>query len=228
MKVSFLLPTSKPFDLAAKTTVQSLYNAIDIGIDYEVVLYSEESIDMPKVRCIKEEIKEGSTAAFNKMYQKTLSDYIVVSTDDHQFDPNIFSIFLKMEHDYKKQRFNLLSIPTYYNGYSPPCYLDEDSGFPPNHGVPHCVMPRFPVIHSKTIDEQFSGLIYNLNYKHHYADSWMGYWMWANGQEAKEYDKACVYHFGHGGRNTDNIEKYKNIFLSMIKDHKEGKISSYA
>jgi hypothetical protein len=229
MKVSFILATNKAFVGGAQTTIQSIYNADSLNIDYEIVLLSKESVDQPKVVWINDDKQLGSVRSYNYLFTQTNSDYIVLSTDDKQFDPNIFSVFYDLENNYQNHKFKIISLPIHNGyGYTNPCYLDDDCNLSGKNLVPHCIMPRFPIFHSSTIENELCGCLFNPEYRHHYADSWLGYWMWAHNQFPLEYDRACLYPFGNSStRNDTDIDSARNVFLSMIKEHEKGDRKTY-
>lgn len=221
MKISFLMPTNKPFNEFGNKILGSLEAADKLGYDYEVLIFSRQPISHPVCRWFDESQypSEGAVFGYNYLYQHCDGDYIMIGVDDQQFHPSIFEIFKKLESDFANKKFQILSAPC-----RDKCHLNDD----PNIGfLPRWVMPRFPAFSRQTIDKELNGCLFNPRFKHHYADSWLGYFMGANGQMAEEcVECGGVMPFGYNGSFPhDNYDK--SVFLEMVDNHQSGIQLSY-
>ena len=176
--VSFLIPTnrySKHPDIV-HTCIKSIKNA-SIGLNIEILVFSQDEIIIDGVTWIKENKRSGPLFGFNKLGKMASGKYLACLTDDvHMVDHISNSIeFIEtkaVNWEYKVCGFNIggsCSIPT-------PKEIQALSGYS---------VVRFPFL-TKDCFKKLSSNIFHPDLFYHAGDIWLSYFLAMNNNPTVE------------------------------------------
>jgi hypothetical protein len=211
--ISFILPTNRDPDIFANRVIKNINSLNFNGKTYEIIVVGPKEIKEPNVLFVKEnENSCGCVDAYNQGYNASKGEFIILCSDDHFFDlnaPNITDV-LNSEF-FEKRKYKIICLPTNLHG---PCKL-------PEYCNSDCLIARYPVFKRDTIEKYMNGYIYHPDFKHHYPDNWLGYWMCEQGEPVVEYDKFDMITFNNScDRNNDDYDEY--VFKNLIENYKQG------
>ena len=186
--LSYLLATNRPIEWAKKTvdSIQSLKPH-----DYEIVICSPnediQKLTNERVKYVFDDVNFSSNYAFNKCFDNCSGDWVTLVTDDHTTHLDVDRLFSVMySEEMQKQKYQILNLGDWW-GISLGHTFNQDPGWYNEIGV-NIIAPEvyarlhnyyypvitFPCISSKTIREQFKGVVFHPKIIHHYVDHWMG------------------------------------------------------
>lgn len=207
-KISFLLPSNRHPDIIRKITG----NINSLGLEsYEIVVASTEEVVDTNTVWVEDKEECGCVYGFNLAYKHSVGEYIILSTDDHVFDENVRHVITELE--LSENRYKILSI-TGEDGR--PCCIPSD--------LPPYQIVRFPVMARETIENDLNGYVYNPNFKHHYPDNWLGFWLGEMGQPSSEISYTKLHQIEE--RCCSQYDSYdRDIFYKLIEDFRNGEKS---
>lgn len=204
MYISFLLPSKfKDVNVYAGSVITSINNALSpFNIEYEILVYSEtQPPNLPYVKWIPEnEQHEGCIFGYNTLYQNSTGKYIYIISDDTLLPLTLLNaIFLLESSIFKNRTYKVTSLE------SPDPYWDYNNRtqMPIRGGL--CASPEklpielqnekyllpenrysvmwFPVFAKETVEKHLNGYIYNPEFKQHYPDNYLGFFLGEFGHE---------------------------------------------
>jgi glycosyltransferase involved in cell wall biosynthesis len=141
------------------------------------------------IRFLEDPDLQGACQPINRAYKISNGDYIVVMADDISYPPNFLGVLDYMESDFmKKKRFKVANLmfdggPQLYTFGHDALNDGESFWWPvspfeklPDTAYPYALIPM-PIVARETIENEFSGHIYHPSFKHHYGDSWFGFYV---------------------------------------------------
>lgn len=212
MDLSFLLPTNTvdrdPKDFALK--VINNINSIQ-GLEtfrYEILVYSPTEVAGKNVRWVKEEsFSDGCVAAYNKLIINANGKYLIQAGDDYYFDNKFCNAI------------NLLNSPIFSNRKFKMVLLGSSNGvgayMPP--GYPRYLVCRYPIIAKETVMTYLHGHLFHPQFKNHYADNWLGYWITCVFDEPIIELWDTIIHLGPATSYNTHNNYDSQIFAELIK-----------
>lgn len=191
-KISYILSTNRDLSfstLALQTVISLPAHDREIIICCPPSAVKEEylaTLNDNRIRIVEDDQCTGSIYSFNKAYKATDGDYISLMVDDIGYPTNFLDILPFMESEFiKKKRFKISNILwdggpgliTYghdelEDGTS---YWGTDAYHPVDvKNCPYAVIP-LPFFSRATIEKELCGHIFNPLFRHHYCDSWLGF-----------------------------------------------------
>lgn len=171
MDLSFLLPSNtkdRPPKQFVEKTIQHINQLNLKNWKYEILVYSPDEITGDNVRWIKEEsFSDGCIQGYNTLYQHAKGEYLIQAGDDYLFDNNFYTAIDLLKSDiYLRRQLKVLILGT-----------DNGLGSFMPRGYPKYTVFRFPIISKDTVTKYLNGHIFHPQFKNHYADNWLGYWI---------------------------------------------------
>jgi len=196
-KISYILSTNRSVDVFRQS--------LDIILNFEKhdkeiivcgpnYILNDKSYDYFKqhnIKYIEDKLCTGAVNGFNMAYKNTDGDYIATMIDDIGYPLNFLDILNWFDSPFmKKKKFKIVNsmweggpgLVTYNHDD-----LEDGTSYwnitdphpvPINH-CPYCVIP-LATIARETIEKYLDGYIYNPLFKHHYCDSWLGFYVCKN------------------------------------------------
>mgnify|MGYP003131765797 CR=1 FL=1 len=218
LDVSFLIGSATRDRPPEQFVNKAIANINEISKDskysYEILVISEEEITGDNVTWIKEEeYNDGLVGAYNALVPHTNGKYLVYTVDDCWFDDQFYTtIDLLESYVYNHRHLKLLCVGS-DNGlgsFMPSSY--------PKYGV-----YRYPVVAKETVMNFFDGHLFHPDFKNHYADNWLGYWV------AHMFDETMVEVWNTTVHIPDGAPSYnhhndadKSAFDALVKRFQEG------
>jgi hypothetical protein len=222
-KISFILPTIRPYNDWAKHVVDSIFEA-PRSFDIEVLISSKEKIKDPRITWIPEPEALGSVKSVNNLYKNTKGKYIHAACDDMIYQRQWPEVIKELEYlEWRSDKF--IALAGFCNQT---CYLAawHSPHFIKSRVNPRYISARFPIISRDTIDKYFGGLIFNESFKHHYVDNWMGHWCGENGCSIPESEFLKVNVLRHCSNGS--YDQYdEDIFMKICDKLKENPSTEY-
>jgi len=195
MDVSFLLPTnrSRSHPEVISESIESI-NSLHVDLSYEILVYSEDSVQGENVTWVEEHGRTGPLAGFNYMASEVAKgDYLVCITDDHAFTTPISlcidfveSLDVFKDRSYKIIGLNPSGDYVLQGGNTIPQRGDILGDKPIDFDVPRASTLRFPVVRRDTLKEKLSNHIFHPDLFYHAGDIWLGYFLFCEGEQAFE------------------------------------------
>lgn len=170
--VSFILPSATRDRPLEKWVHRAIANINEIGqgskYSYEILVISEHEVSGDNVRWLKDPCNvDGYVAAVNSAIPHAKGKYLSLAHDDAWFDENYWSAIDLLEGPiYRRRRLKILSLGT-----------DNGLGSFMPTGYPKYACIRCVIVSKHTVMNYMNGCIFNPNFRHHFADNWLGYWV---------------------------------------------------
>lgn len=211
--ISFILPSNRDHSQFSKKVIDNI-NSLDFsGKTYEIIVVSPNHIEGQNVIYVKESgDKMGCVNAYNEGYQHSNGEYIILCSDDHFFDKEAPQIIDVLKSDlFENKKIKVICLPTNFHSS---CKL-------PDYTNCEGIIARYPVFERQTIEKYLDGHIYHPEFRHHYPDNWLGYWMSQEGESTIEYTDFNMITFNN---SCDKIhDDYdENIFKNLINNYNKG------
>jgi glycosyltransferase involved in cell wall biosynthesis len=210
--ISFILPTNRKHEDFSKKVIDNINSLTFFEKSHEIVVVSPNEIFGENVVYIKEKgSNNGCVGAYNIGYNASSGDYIFLCSDDHYFDKNCVLITEVLKSRlFKSKEVKIACLPTNKHG---PCDL-------PNYTNCKGIIARYPVFDRKTVEKHLGGFIYHPDFKHHYPDNWLGYWMTRQGEPTIEINKYDMVTFNNSCEKIHDDYDEK-VFKRLIDDYEK-------
>lgn len=213
---SFILPTNRHYESFSGRVVENI-KSLNFGNDtFEIILVSPNNIVQKADNIIP--IKDpggGCVNAYNAGYGISTGKYIILCSDDHVFDFNVPKIIDVLEGPlFQDRRYKIICLPTNKHGS---CKL-------PEYANCNAIIARYPVFRRDTVDQYLNGFIYHPNFKHHYPDNWLGFWLARQGEPAIEHNKYDMLTFFNACDKQYDLED-ELAFKTLIQNYNNGNTS---
>ena len=181
---------------------------------YEILVTSEHNVSGKNVRWIKEEnYNDGCVGAYNSLVGPSKGKYLAFATDDCTLDDQFdTAIDLLESYAFANRKLKMLCLGT-----------DNGLGSFLPRGYPKYMVFRVPVIAKETITNYLGGYIFHPQFKNHYADNWLGFWL------TSTYDETPVEVWNTTLHTPKNAPSYNHhnrhdeaVFHSLVKRYAEG------
>lgn len=181
--------------------------------DFELVYFSPNDPGS-KIKWIKEdENQNGGVRGFNIGTYHSQGDYVVYLTDDIVPRGSVSDFYNNIKNFYSNNSKSLIALyPTHYGSdglsdKSAIVQVDGNTNFLTYKNTnEQCIKPCWGAVSKQVINDYFDGLLFNVAYKHHYVDGWMGVWLYLNqfnvhkehSLDLEFYNQITIYsHAGH-------------------------------
>jgi hypothetical protein len=211
--ISFILPSNRNHNDFSNRVIENI-NSLNFGEKkHEIIVVSPNYIQGENVTYIEENHNNrGCVGAYNLGYKKSNGDYIILCSDDHFFDldsPKVIEI-LKSEL-FSNKKFKIVCLPTNHHSSCPlPDYTNVQG-----------IIARYPVFERNTVENYMGGYIYHPEFRHHYPDNWLGYWMSQEGETTIEISEYNMITF-NSQCDKSNDDYDENVFKKLIKNYISG------
>jgi hypothetical protein len=189
MRISYLI-SSIHGESAVSTVTEEIYNLP--SHNFEIVVCSPFEIKDSRVKWVKDDKANGSVYSYNTAYKASNGDCLVAVTDDHHVPKNFLETIDFLESEIvNKLKLKIANLTFGMGGPGKIYYIKNDGTkqpaknilwplnqiFPPNfpNGRPFNVF-HFPVLMRESIEKYMGNVIFNELFKHHYPDSWLGFY----------------------------------------------------
>jgi hypothetical protein len=212
--ISFILPTNRQHSVYSQTVINNINSLNFNGKTHEIIVVSPTFIEAKNVIFLKEEgSNNGCVKAYNDGFNISKGEYIFLCSDDHIFDYNApLMVEVLKSNLFKDRKYKIACFPTNKHG---PCQLPDYCSIP-------AIIARYPAFERKTVLEQLQGFIYHPQFKHHYPDNWLGYWLHMQGETPIEINKLDMMSFMNSCVKTHD-EYDENVFKNLIENYKTNK-----
>jgi hypothetical protein len=186
MDVSFLLPTAR--EISHPTMLDECIESIRKsapGLDYEILVYSQNRVKGDRVAWIKEEVSKGPIHGFNLLASSyARGEYIVCITDDHLIEDPIELCLNYAENVFLNRKYKIVGLKPC--GATPliPKKGQTFGSSLMDQELPSIPILRFPVIRQDAL--ALLGCVFNSGLFYHAGDIWLGYFLYMNGEPSFE------------------------------------------
>lgn len=204
MKISYLLPTTKPPQCA-----QSIIDIIKRlpSHDYEIILVSPDTswAQNSDVKFVIKEKTEGCFPAINLGYKYCSGDIIALLTDDHAPKSNYLDFLNSAtSEETSKSKIRVGNACVVMAAYGLPIFDKPSQSinhiFAANLNPVTDVIPANipckpyslvgnPIIFKEDIDKYMDGVLFNESFHHSYADHWLGIFADYHNKKAVDWPK---------------------------------------
>jgi hypothetical protein len=172
MDISILISTIRPE--LVKDVVRAI-NSVETSYSYEILIYTPEKINLPNVKCLVKDPVETSVVAYNLLYDQSTGDCIICLVDDHIPVGNWPGVYDDLKSDMFEGRKTKVVHLSWDDNYATSRLVDLS---PLKEGCdPEAKVPHFHAFLRSTIDSHLDGVIHNEEFKHHYVDIWLGFYL---------------------------------------------------
>lgn len=217
--ISFILPTNREHSQFANKVIRNIHSLNFNGLSYEILVISKNKVFGEPAYSDIIYVEEpdnvvGCVEAYNIGYIHSSGRYIILCSDDHRFNLNAPNIIKVLESDqFKDRKYKIICLPTNYHG---PCRLPDYTNCPG-------WIARYPVFSRETIEKHLKGFVYHPEFKHHYPDNWLGYWLYQRGEPVIEYPNLDMITFSNSCiHDYDTYDE--EVFKSLISSYSNGYI----
>jgi hypothetical protein len=172
LDVSILIATCRPHSQYSSIIVERMKSVLEqSNLLYEFVICSQEPVNVEKVRWVREPLwNTGSIHPFNLAYQVSRGQYIYVISDDCYVGDNFLDALavLKSMSD-RRYKVTFLGLNR-----------EHEDGV--RFGDKTYPAMGYPVFDRNTVENEFTGLLFNPSFKHHYADNWLLFFLAESGE----------------------------------------------
>jgi len=212
--ISFILPTNRQHSVYSERVINNINSLNFNGKTHEIIVVSPEFVEGKNVVFLKEEgNNNGCVKAYNDGFNISKGEYIFLCSDDHLFDYNApLMVEVLKSNLFKDRKYKIACFPTNKHG---PCQL-------PEYCNTSAIIARYPAFERKTITEELQGFIYHPQFKHHYPDNWLGYWLHMQGETPIEINRLDMMSFMNSCIKIHD-EYDENVFKNLIENYKVNK-----
>ncbi len=201
-KISYILATNRPIfptSPSIKAVLDLAAHEKEILISCPANCFTNEIADISQkhnIKLIEDTEMAGACQPINRCYKASDGDYVSIMSDDIIYPPNFLDILDFMEGDWiKRKKFKLVNIMwdggpclmTYgHDGYVSAENPEGKGGFmyplPPHtknfneYAFPFSIIPM-PFVARETVENLLDGHIYHPDFRHHFGDNWMGFFV---------------------------------------------------
>lgn len=214
--ISFLMVTNRDWEKYGKRVIDRLF-ALNVPYTYEVLAYSPQKIDDPRIQWFEDTTNDGCTSGFNHLVKFAKGRYVTPTVDDLAYDEKVFKNIAFLDSEiFANRKYKVSSTCTGGSTMIP------SPSRPTNFGpVPHCVENQFrivgfPVISRETID-LFGGVMFPPQFKHHYGDNWIAYYLGRLGEQVLECEGTPFIALPDALTRSDYDEYDYHVYCEMIR-----------
>ena len=208
--ISFILPTKRDHHMFSKRVVDNINSLNFFGKTHEIIIVSPEEVSGENVKYVRETgTNNGCVSGYNKGYEISSGEYIILCSDDHCFDTNAPLIVEVLKSRlFENRKYKVVCLPTNKHASCKlPEYTDCDG-----------IIARYPVFHRSTIEEHLEGYVYHPKLKHHFPDNWLGYWLTQQGEPPIEINKFDMITFNNTCDRSHDVHD-EEVFKVLISDY---------
>ncbi len=231
--LSFIVITNNlDYEHTAKRVVDSVERSVG-HYSHEIIVCSPHELTGIDSR-IKPVLDKGNgngntVQAYNMSYKMSLGDYIFILNDDHEIDgAALKSIEMLNGPLFESRKYKVTSIGAGHgcNKWVSTCV--PSLAFPPPFPLTEELQDRrfvekdrylimgYPVFERATVERYLQGFLLHPDFKHHYADNWLPFWLGESGEEPLICDGTPLYPFGTPHSNCTNDEEDYNTFTRLV------------
>ena len=243
-KISYILATNRIIPLN-NLSINAIFNLAHHEKEIIVTgpigctsLLGEEIIKKHNIRFLEDSHFNGACQPINDAYKISDGNWVTIMSDDIIYPPNFLEIFDYIETDFFKEKdFKVVNLmfdggPMLYTyGHDA---LEDGKSFwwpvspyelLPMNAYPFNLIPM-PFIHRDTIESKLKGYLYHPLFKHHYGDSWFGFYLCKHEKFSPNkwrYNKInYIVDKQYARCNTSHDEDDLNVFKSLVQKYLNG------
>lgn len=219
MKISFLIPTNRqPQSEFVQKSIENINNLPLDGAEREILVFSPFEVSGPNVTWYEEKTNsDGCVAGYNFLINQCAGKYAVHAVDDCFFDDKfIHAINLLESYIYARRGLKILTLGS-----------DNGLGSFMPQGYPKYSVLRYPIVALETAMTLMNGYFYHPEFKNHYADNWLGYWI------TRQFDETIIeywdttIHIGPPTSYNHNNDHDFAIFRKLVANYEAGYTKKY-
>lgn len=214
--VSFLMVTHRDWDVFGKIVAESLFK-LNVPYSFEILVYSPTPIPDDRVKWFEDTTRDGCVSGYNYLVKFANGRYVAPSVDDIAYDHKVFKAIGFLESDvFKDRKYKVCSTCTGGSQCIPSPSRPTEFGPVPYSVENNFRIVGFPFISRETID-LFGGAMFPPQFKHHYGDNWMPYFLGRLGEQVLECEDTPFIGLPHGLTRYDYDNHDYHIYCDLVR-----------
>jgi hypothetical protein len=214
--LSFLMVTNRDWNTFGKIVADSLF-ALRVPFSFEVLVYSPFPVKDSRVQWFEDTTEDGCVSGFNHLVKFARGRYFTPAVDDLAYDEKVFKAVPFLDSAvFANRKYKVCAVCTGGSTMIPSPSRPTEFG-----PVPHCVennfrIVGFPVMSRETVD-MFGDVMFPPQFKHHYGDNWLAYYLGRLGEQVLECDGTPFIGLPHGLSRLDYDAYDFKIYCELIR-----------